>query len=388
MIVLFFLLQLSAVAKTGMSFVYLNGSNMNDANINRWYKKGIRRVHPQLVEAFLQNPTAKQCLLKDGKYFIEETPVTFFWGDKNYNDKTVKNNYLSISKGCIPRLASQIRWTANNVLHDIIWIQNYNNMNFVLDNLHKTVMAQAQKGNKIVLYGYSSGSFVAYDYLLTRAPYINVADFFNSIKTSKEKKDFAAQHPMNNTCMAALLKDLAVYSADGHIVLNNGFDSFKKYYMNLNQKTCDVCIPNNSVIGMVNIASPLVLFHSDISDPDFELTYYNRLLYKYIFENDMFWLTVNYREDALSFPRGKNLTVEEIENITDLVIAPCNGFIYDQSNTRGGILAMTHLHYLSTRKTLAKSVVKAYVDGCSRNYGGSCEQKTNNKDKKTIDITP
>ena len=336
----------------------------------------------------MDNPEAKQCFLKDGKYFIEESPITFFWGDKNYNDKVVKNNYLSVSKGLIPRLASQIRWTANNVLHDIIWIENYNNMNLVLGDLHETVKAQSQKGNKIVFYGYSSGSFVAYDYLLTRTPYINVADFFSSVKASKEKKDFAAQHPMGNTCMAALLKDVAVYSASGNLIINNDFSDFKKYYMNLNQETCDLCIPNNSVMGMVNIASPLVLFHSDLSDPDFELTYYNRLLYKYILENNMFWLTVNYREDPLSFPRGKNLTVEEIEKITNLAIAPCGGFIYDQSNTHGGVLAMTHLRYLSTNKTLSKAVVKAYVDGYSHKYNGSYKQKPLNKYRQKIDIRP
>ncbi|MDD3436900.1 MAG: hypothetical protein PHC64_07100 [Candidatus Gastranaerophilales bacterium] len=86
----------------------------------------------------------------------------------------------------------------------------------------------------------------------------------------------------------------------------------------------------------------------------------------------MFWLTVNYREDPLSFPNIRNLTIEEIENITNLSIEPHAGFIYDQSNTKGGISAMTHMSYLSRSKSLSKNIVKAYVKGYRHQYGGKC----------------
>lgn len=66
-----------------------------------------------------------------------------------------------------------------------------------------------------------------------------------------------------------------------------------------------VCSPKGAVRGVVNFASPLVLFYSDLADSDYELTYYNKLMLKYIMENGLFMLTVNFREDPLGFPTSK-----------------------------------------------------------------------------------
>lgn len=387
-IFLFFVLQLNAFAKTGISFIYINGSNIKDEKIKKWYLKGVQKFHPYMKNAFEKDPLTRKCLLKDGKYFIKETPVIFSWGDKDHNNSTGINNKSNLSRGLVTWFACKVRSTAKNVLHDIIWVQDYSNMNLVLDKLHETVKAEIQKGNKIVLYGYSSGSFITYDYLLKRTPYINVATLFNSVNVSKEQRDFVSQHPMKNTCVSALEKELAVFSADGHIIIDNDFNSFKENYANLNEETCMVCVPENTVLGIVNIASPLVLFNSDVSDPNYKLTYYNRLLYKYILEDNMFWLTVNYREDALSFPSGRNLTIGEIEDIINLSIEPCTGFIYDQSDTRGGLFAITHLHYLSKTKTLSKKVVKAYEDGYKNQYNDKFKQKTINKCPNNLNLIP
>lgn len=367
-ICMFFVLRSNVFASTGVSFIYINGSNIKDTKINKWYSNAIRKFHPYLKNTFEQDPSAQKYLLKCGKYFIEEKPITFYWGDKNHKQALKKNPGLS--QGIITWLACRIRLTFSNIMHDVIWAQKHNNMDIILNNLQKDVRLEAQNGNKIVLFGYSSGNFITYEYLLTRTPYINVCDFFNSVNISKEQKDFVSQHPMQNTCMSALEQELGVFSADGQIILDKDLDSFKQNYLTLNQETDAVCIPCHSVIGVINVASPLVLFYSDFSDSDFPLTYYNRLLYKYIIENDMFWLTVNYREDPFSFPCRKNLTVDEIEKITNLDIEPCSGFIYEQSGAKGGIRAIMHLSYLSQRKTLSKAIVKAYADGYRYYYEG------------------
>lgn len=387
-IFLFFALQLKAFAKTGVSLIYINGSNIKDEKIKKWYLKGVRKFHPCMKNAFEQSPFTQKYFLQYGKYYIKELPIIFVWGDKDYQNSANAKRNSATSKGLIIWLACKIRSTAKNVLHDIIWVQNHHNMNVVLDKLHKLVMAEIQKGNKILFYGYSSGSFITYEYFLSRTPYINVAEFFDSVDASKEQRDFVFQHPMKNTCVSALEQKLAVYSADGHAILGNDFNIFKTNYMNLDKETDSVCVPDNAVIGIVNIASPLVLFKSDISDPNFSLTYYNRLLYKYIFENDIFWLTVNYSEDPLSFPSGKNLKIKELENIMNLDIEPRAGFIYGQSNARGGIFAITHLYYLSQPKTLSKAIVKAYEDGYRYQYGDMFKQKTSNNNHKKTNISP
>jgi hypothetical protein len=388
-LVLFLILQTNCFAQNGISFLYINGANNNDEKMKNWYENGVKKLHPYMKKAFEQNEKAQKYFLKNGKYFIEEQPIIFFWGDKSHNELTFVENDLKLSKGFSPFFAYQIRSMLTHFLHDAIWVQKYHNMMPILEDLHKSVKAEAKKGNKLVLYGYSAGSFVTYEYLLTRLPYIKVKDFFDEVKIPQSQKDFVTQHPMKNTCMSALGKDLAVFSVSGHIIPNDDDDElFKKDYMNLNNLTNEICVPDNAVKGIVNFATPLVLFYSDLSDPSFQLTYYNRLLVKYIIENDMFWLTVNYREDPLGFPGGRNLSIEEIERIAKLDIEPHAGFIYDQSNTKGRTMVFTaHTSYWATRKNFSKAVARAYVNGYKHEYD-DFKQNPLKKYEKKLQILP
>lgn len=374
---------MEASAQTGVSFIYINGSDINNPKIKKWYKNGIQKFHPHMKTAFEKNCFTRKCLLKNGQYVIEQVPVTFYWGDKCYNGGAQTKQAPCI--GAVTRLAKFIRMTAKNVLHDIIWVQKPENLNCVLCDLHQMVTAELQKCNKVILYGYSSGSIIAYEYLLARSPDINVAELMNCACITKEQREFALAHPLKDTCMSAL-QSLGTFSAEGHLTIDTDLNSFKKNYLGLNVQTDAICIPENSVIGVVNIASPLVLFHSDISSPDFRIDYYNRLLYKYILEHDTFWLTVNYREDPMSFPVGKNLELSELEFFTDLDITPCGGFIYDKSDTAGGVRAMAHMSYLGTSKSLSKKIAKAYAEGHSFQYCHACHNSC--KCRRKIYVRP
>lgn len=389
-LVLFFVLQTSGFAQTGISFLYINGSNNNNKKMEKWYENGVKRLHPVLKKTFEKNHYAKKYFLRDGEYVINNEPIIFFWGYKSHKDLSFVENNLAISKGFSPWLAYQVRSTITKFLHDAIWVEKFHNMKPILDDLQATVKNEAQKGNKVVLYGYSAGSFITYEYLLTRESYINVKDFFNNINISNEKRKFIAAHPVKNTCMDALGQDLAVFSASGHIVPNDYDEAlFEKDYMSLNNLTDNLCIPKDTVSGIVNFASPLVLFYSDISDPEYELTYYNRLLFKYIIENDMFWLTVNYREDPLGFPGGRNLTIGEIEDAANVDIDPHKGFIYDQSDTWGREnVFMAHTSYWTTEKIFSRAIVRAYVNGYRREYDDNFKSKTVKKYEKKFKIMP
>lgn len=386
---LFFAIQSSCFAQSGMSFLYINGSNNNDAKMKKWYENGVKKLHPEMKKAFEKNEFTQQYFLKNGDIKIEEKPVTFFWGDKSQEDLSFVERNLAISKGFSPWIAYQVRSMITHFLHDAIWVQKYHNMFPVLEDLHKYVKIEAAKGNQIVLFGYSAGSFITYEYFLTRVPYIDVQNFFNSVEINQEQKDFISKHPAKKTCMSALGQELAVFSAGGHIIPVTDNNKFEKGYMNLDKMTDDVCAPEKSVKGIVNFASPLVLFYSDLSDPNFQVTYYNRLLFEHIIENDMFWITVNYREDPLGFPGGKNLSIEEIENIANLDIDPHAGFMYDQSDTwgRNGVFT-AHTSYWSTRKHFAKSVVKAYVNGYNHQYDDSTKLKPVKHIHKKLLIKP
>lgn len=388
-LLLLFALQLNCFAQTGITFVYINGSNNNDKKMKNWYENGVKRLHPYMKKAFEKDPSAQKYFLKDGKYAINDYPSIFYWGDKSHLDLDFVEKDLAISKSFSSWSAYQIRLALTKFLHDAIWVQKYHNMSMVLLDLHKMVKSETDKNNKVVLYGYSAGSFVTYEYLLTRLTYINVVDFLKSVNLPKESLDFAMQHPAKNTCMSALGQELATFSAGGHIIPNPDVNLFKKGYMNLDKMTDSVCIPEHSVKGIVNFASPLVLFYSNLSDPNFELTYYNRLLFKYIIENDMFWITVNYRADPLGFPGGRNLTIEEMEKAANIDIEPHAGFMYDQSDTWGRNSALsTHTSYWNTRRIFSRAVVRAYVNGYRHEYDDNFSAKKMKKFEKKLNIIP
>lgn len=369
-LLLFLTMQNICSAQEGISFIYINGSNNNDTRMKNWYENGVRSLHPTLKKEFEKSSFATQYFLKNGKYTIDKEPKIFFWGDRSHQDISFLDNNIAILKGISPWAAYQVRWLTAHFLHDAIWVQKYHNMKPILDNLHELVKSEVKSGNKVVLFGYSAGTFITYEYLSTRLTYINVLDFFNKTKISQDEKDFVKQHPMKDTCMEALgNSSLALLTASGHIVPNNNPELFKKNYMHLDENTENVCAPEGSVKGIVNFASPLVLFYSDLTDPNFELTYYNQLLYKYIIEKDLFWLTVNFREDPLGFPTTRNLTIEELEKSAQIQIEPHAGFIYDWSRTPSGRTFMgAHTAYWSARKTFAKAVVSAYDNGYRHQY--------------------
>lgn len=386
---IFFTIQLNCFAQTGISFVYINGSNNNDQKMKNWYETGVKKLHPCMRKAFRENVLTQKYFLRNGTYTINEKPVIFFWGDKSHQDLEFVEKDLAISKGFSPFFAYEIRSMLTHFLHDAIWVQKFHNMFPVLEDLHSYVTKESNNGNKVVLFGYSAGSFVTYEYLLTRLPYINVADFFNNVNVPQEERDFVAKNPMKNTCMSALGQELAVFSAAGHIVPNDDINTFKKDYMHLDDLTDKHCTPPGTVKGVVNFASPLVLFYSDLSDPNYQLTYYNRLLFKYLIENDMFWLTVNYREDPLGFPGGRNLSIEEIEDATSMSIEPHLGFMYDQSDTRGRTMVFAaHTSYWKTRKTFSKAVARAYIKGYQHEYDDNFKPKSSKKYEKIRKFIP
>lgn len=389
-LLLFIAVQNYCYAQTGITFLYINGSNNNDEKMKNWYENGVKRLHPYMKSAFEQNQFTQQHFLKNGAYAINKEPEIFFWGYRSREDLSFVEKNLAISKSFSTWLAYQIRYALTCFLHDAIWIQKYHNMLPTLEDLHKSVTAEVKKGNKVVLYGYSAGSFITYEYLLTRLPYINVVDFFNKVNVSQSERDFVYKHPMKNTCMRALGEELSVFSAAGHIVPNDQNEEvFKKDYMDLDRLTDEFCVPDHAVKGIVNFASPLVLFYSDLSDPSYQLTYYNRFLFKYIIENDMFWLTVNYRADPLGFPGGKNLTIEEMEDKAGIDIEPHAGFIYDQSDTWGRNSALaTHTSYWATRRIFSRAVVRAYVNGYKNAYDDNFSAKKTKKFEKKLNIMP
>lgn len=387
--IIFSLLVLQSVcfAQSNVSFVYINGSNNNDAKMRNWYVNGVEKLHPVMKKKFEKNKEIKKAFLNKTKYQINEKPVIFFWGDKSKRDLEFVQEQLDITKAFSPTIAYKVRSMLTAYLHDAIWVQKSHNMLPILDDLNETVKQEAVKGNKVVLYGYSAGTFITYEYMFNKLPYINPENLFNTINVSEEVRTFVKTHPVENTCISALSKaNIGMVSDSGHLVLKNFDDnSIEQNYLNLQEATKTACAPKDTFKGVVNFASPLVLFYSDLADSDYELTYYNRLMLKYIIENGLFFITVNYREDPLGFPSSKNLTIAEMEKLADIKIENPTGFVYDNSNvwSKRSVL-FAHTSYWSAKRTFANAVVKAFSNGYRLQYDEKFQQKVLDNHKKKV----
>lgn len=369
-----------------ISFVYLNGSNSNTEKSKEWFIKGVNKLHPVIKKKFEINKEIKTVFPDKQHNKINAEPIIFFWGDKSRKELDFVQNQLDITKALSPTIAYEVRSLLASYLHDAIWVQKQHNMAPILDDLNETVIKESQKGNKVILFGYSAGTFVTYEYMFNKLPYVKLENLFNTIDVSENIRNFVRENPLPNTCVSALSKaDVGYVSQNGHLIFRKDENLLKQNYKKLKDITSKACVPEGSLAGIVNFASPLVLFYSDIADSDYEPNYYNKLMIKYILENGMFFVTINYREDPLGFPSNRNLTIEEMENILDVDIDNPNGFIYDNSSVwskRSFVFA--HTSYWNTRKTFSKAVVKAFSNGYRLQYDKEFQQKVLKSRRKKI----
>lgn len=359
------LLQNASLAQNNISFVYINGSNNNDEKMKNWFEKGVAKLHPVMKSSFEKNDEAASIFLKNGENVINPDARIFFWGDKSKSDLEFVEKQLDLSKAFSPTIAYGVRSLIASFLHDAIWVQKSHNMLKIIDELQQSVLSEHKNGNQVVLFGYSAGSFVTYEYLFNKLPYLNAEDLFDVAGADDDVRKFVRENPRKNTCISALSKaNIGAVTSDGHLRFTTNLESFKKNYLNIDAVTDAACVPDGAIKGIVNFASPLVLFYSDVADPDYDLTYYNRFMLKYILEHDMFMLTVNFKEDPMGFPTTRNLTAEELSKIANIDIIDVKGFVYDNSKVwskRTFLLA--HTSYWSARKTFSKAVVQSIVDG-------------------------
>ena len=366
LIVLFFIfIPISfASEEKEIQFIYINGSNNNDKKMTEWFFSGVNKMHPNMISAFNSSEFVKSKFLNNGEYKISEDPEIFFWGDRSNQQILSLNRELSFTKMFSPKLAQTVRSLLAHSLHDAIWVSHYRNMHPVIQDLHEQVIKNYKQGKSVVLFGYSAGSFVTYQYMFNKFPNIDVVEYYNQSDVSSEFLRFVLDNKQQNTCIDALISSgLAVYSADGKLVpIENSYT--KHNYQKLDEYTCEYCIPDGALKGIVNFASPLVLFYSDISNPSYPFTYYNKLLYKYLLENKIFWLTVNYADDPLGYSTTKNISYKDLKDKMGMDIIPNEGFLYTKSSVKSRRTFIgAHTSYWATSKKFSKAVVQAYKEG-------------------------
>lgn len=383
------LTPVSIAQDTNLTFLYINGSNNNDTKMRDWYINGVNKLHPVMKKKFEKNIQIKKWT-KDNKLVINETPQIFFWGYNSKTDLDFVKDRINISKAFSSFLAYEVRSLLTQFMHDAIWVQKTHNMLPILDDLNEEVKQQAANGQNIILYGYSAGTFVNYQYFLYKLPYINMEKLFTELKANEELITFAKENPQKNTCLSALSYkkgNIGVITNTGHLVLNQDIKKLKENYLQMDEMTEKYCAPEGYIRGVVNFASPIPLFYSDMADPNYEINYYNKFMTKYVLENGIYFLTVNFREDPLGFPSSRNLTIPQLEERLGFTIENPTGVIYDNSSVwskRSALLA--HTSYWSARGTFAKSVVKSFVNGTKFQYDEDYQNKVLKKKSKKSEV--
>lgn len=372
----------SATEPTNISFIYINGSNdlsyKNRLKFKETFENDVKKMHPIMMQGFEEDELGKKMLLQNGKYKINPEPIIFYWGDRSLNEIKNIDSGLNSAQHYTPKIAQKIRSIFAHCLHDAIWVQKYPNMGPLIDDLQKLVKTETDKGNKVVLLGYSAGSFISYQYFLNKFTSINPKELYGT-KNNTELQEIIANNPVKPTCLDALIEsDLVRLDASEKFHTNNNVETFKNNYPNLDEKTEKVCFKDTSIKGVINFASPLILFYSDITDANTDINFLSQLMLKNIIEKDIFFLTVNYRNDPLGFPNNENLTIDKLKNSNSIIakyLKPGKGFVYNKSDIyvpRTFISA--HMAYWKTPKRFVKGVIKAYNDGFSTFYGLNCSE--------------
>lgn len=362
---------------TGVTFIYINGSNnLSFKNRDKFrvdFIESVQKLHPQIKKRFEKDDLIREHFLRNGEYVINPEPITFYWGDRSLKViETIDKDLASAAKYS-PKIAHQARSIFAHCLHDAVWVQKQKNMMAVLDDLHKVVRAEQEKGNKVVLLGYSAGSFVTYQYYMTKGDTIIPKEFtFNDY--GSEIREFIANTPIKPTCFDALVEaDLIKYNLEtGKYSPNKNMEVFKNNYANLDSYTEKACFTGGTVKGVVGFASPMRLFYSDFVDSTTSISNLSKLMARSIIENDVFYLTVNYSNDPFGFSNSENFTLKNLQenNYIPATKRITKGFIYNKSNNYVPRTFVTaHLAYWDTPKRFSKAIVKAFNEGFPNFYG-------------------
>ena len=363
--------SISAYAQDEISFIYLNGSNTNTIESKEDFIKGVEKLHTQIIKNFSNDELINEKMFEKGKYKINSIPYSFYWGDLSKDDiETIKEDF-DFMKKISPKPANYVRNFIAMCLHDAIWVSKMENMYPIIKKLHSKVIEENKQNNKVVLVGYSAGTFIVQQYLSLKAPIIKFKEeILKRPNIKQEFKDYISNKDIKDTCVDAVFNtNLITYNIEHNFTFEDDFESYKTKIDNLNKETEEQCMPQGALAGGINYASPYALFYSNLFDPNYKMHEIMAMSYKYIVENNMFWLTVNYSDDPLGFPVSKNVNFDEIKNITNLQINPNGGFVYDKSDKPSRrTFVMAHLAYFKTAKRYAKIVTEAYKEGYKHFY--------------------
>ncbi len=358
-------LPIAADAKP-VDIIYIHGAyETRDA-----FNNSVRNVHDDMVKQFQNDPFMYKNLLDNGNKKIGEKEIIFFWADQTEENQKILDKALAYVKNVGTFISRFGRETLSHLLHDAIWISKPVNYTPLLNDLLKVVKEEYSKGNQVILYGYSAGSLLASEYLTQKMPIIDLNEVKNAANDDSYMSRYFAQtvkkHKFKPTCLDALKESkLVFYTDNDEFVANPDISFLKREFPNLDTYTDKYCSPQGALKGVVVFGAPLTIFDSSAPQEGSSSNQLMQLAMKYLVENNVFFLVVNYENDFIGMPLAGKPTLNDLQNSQSLGdITPNGGFLYDATGVkcRTNIFS-SHMAYWSNGKRFAKSIVKAYNDG-------------------------
>lgn len=348
-----------------INIIYIHGAYETREAFN----DSVRNVHDDMVTKIQNDPLMYKKLLDNGKKKIGDKEIIFFWADKTEENLKILDKALEYVKNVGSKIAQFGRATLSHTLHDAIWISKSSNSAPLLNNLNDLIKEENDKGNEVILYGYSAGSLLASQYLTQKMPVININDIRDIDENSYVGRYFAKvikTHKFKPTCLDALKESkILFYTDNDEFVTNPNIAYLKQEFPNLDKYTEQYCAPEGAVKGFVVFGTPLTTFDSSASKEGSSSNILLQLASKYIVEHDIFFMVLNYENDFIGMPlsvkpRMEDLLKSEMTKDTQ----PNGGFIYDGSGVkcRTSIIS-SHMAYWSNGKRFANNIVKTYNDG-------------------------
>lgn len=355
---------------TPVKFIYMHGADQLSYGGQPAFEAWMNGLHPALKKNFEKSEFIKSHLLKGA--YIDEKPDMIYWAGRLKDNKEFLKSSLDKSAKSSLLVPQFARATIARVVHDAVWLQKSRNMTPILNELNEKVIANANKGEKTFLVGYSAGTFITLNYMFMKGTVLDLADLFQHFKGKYGITDkdiaFAKKYVPEKTCMSALKDAKLFYFDDIGYVFDENAANRLTAMKKIKTQTKLSCAPKDNVIGVLNFGAPIVTFYSELIGQDRLQRYVINKSFKYMVENGQVYLSVNYNKDPIAMATP-DFTFNEIKQNISPDLKNGDGFFYGTFISGGKNIAEGHLRYWHIPESYAKAVAKSYETGYKYFYG-------------------
>ena len=366
-----------------ITFIYAHGAQQYTDKQRDKFSQQMAKVHEKLLLKANKSELVYNNLLEAGKLQINPEARIYYWGDKNNENISELRLQLDYFQDYYKKFVGSLRKKLVFPLHDLVWLARSQNKKKIVQGLFEIVKEETDQGKSIVLFGHSAGSIVIYDFIIYRAPLINLYQQLqkSADKVYSEDIEFFKNNPF--TCAQALLDaGVGKINEEGDLVgIFAGIveveykpeiaglkrDLFHERLTLVNKFTQDSCITPKELKGLVTFGSPLAISAS-MQQSDLEGKQARRLV-KYIAKEGIFWLHINHLKDIIGIPISADNFVQEETNKIPIEARPKTpGFLTNNPKKRyGSSFLGAHSWYLRSDDGFSKLIIRTYEKGLQEN---------------------